>query len=73
MEFVMGYKRMKKKEIRVNKKFREGNKILAKMGIKMGVNGLLFSNGIAYELKKADDEGRLMWFESPNAEGYLDM
>jgi hypothetical protein len=26
----MGYKRMKKKEIRVNKKFREGNKILAK-------------------------------------------
>lgn len=69
----MGYKRMKKRKNRVDKKFREGDRILAKMGIKMGVNGLLFSNGIAYELKKADDEGRLKWFEFPNAEGYLDM
>ena len=54
IEFVMGYKRMKKKKDRLSKGVDKLRKSIVKYA------GLLKGE-------------RFMWFESPNAEWYLDM
>ena len=59
----MGYKRMKKK------KDREFERAMNRLGFRnLGIVRL----GPQVKPKSNDNE-RMKWFESPNAEGYLDM
>jgi hypothetical protein len=61
----MGYKRMKKRKDRAAcKKW-----LKEQMRVAKGISSLLFANWKVYERGNVD--GRMKWFESPNAEGYL--
>lgn len=84
----MGYKRMKKRKMLFDKKpkfvdwlrdfGRERREQLDKIFIDMTLAGYsttdyLYNENTGVITLKGDDAERMKWFESPNAEGYLDM